>query len=245
MGTLALVRHGQASFAAAVSDARTTDRDPGRSYDRLSELGVAQARALGARWCEAPPEAIYSGPLQRQLDTASIAREVVERGGHALPAPIVLPELAEFPAFELLARCLPQVAAGDAALQALIASGDRAALYDRALWKVVDGWIDDRLELGDLESYRGFVERVGRGLARITGDHPAAGARVAAVTSGGPIGVALKLSLGVDDHAMVALWGAIRNASITELRWRTLDAGFTLFGFNHADHLPPSLLTFR
>ena len=60
---------------------------------------------------------------------------VLERGfvaaaataGRALPAPIVVDELAEYPAFELLARCLPQVVAAEPALRgpSRLAAGTR------------------------------------------------------------------------------------------------------------------------
>ena len=61
MGTLYLVRHGQASFGAD-------------DYDQLSALGQAQARRLGEYWRESlGPElrfdAVLTGTLRRQLQT--------------------------------------------------------------------------------------------------------------------------------------------------------------------------------
>ena len=95
MGTLRLVRHGQASYGAA-------------NYDVLSPLGVRQAEAVGAAWAarRAPVSAIYVGPMQRQFDTARHLRAAAAAVGHSLPEPVVLPGLAEYSAFELLARCL-------------------------------------------------------------------------------------------------------------------------------------------
>ena len=108
MGTLRLVRHGQASYGAA-------------NYDVLSPLGVRQAEAVGAAWAarRAPVSAIYVGTMQRQLDTARHLRAAAA-AGHPLPEPVVLPGLAEYPAFELLARCLPQVVAAEPSLRGLI-----------------------------------------------------------------------------------------------------------------------------
>jgi hypothetical protein len=63
VGTLTLVRHGQASYGAA-------------DYDRLSERGVAQARALaGAGSPEAGAGRLVSGPMRRQVDALAIARD--------------------------------------------------------------------------------------------------------------------------------------------------------------------------
>jgi len=63
MGELYLVRHGQANSGA------TSEED----YDRLSDLGHAQARLLGAwmRDHEAPFDHILSGTMRRHRETAA------------------------------------------------------------------------------------------------------------------------------------------------------------------------------
>src|SRR4029453_8057845 len=68
MSTLYLVRHGQASFG--------TD-----NYDQLSATGRAQAQALGRYFAGLGEriDRIYSGSLQRQLQTAEVL--VAELGG--------------------------------------------------------------------------------------------------------------------------------------------------------------------
>ena len=241
MGTLALVRHGQASFGAA-------------DYDRLSDRGAEQARALGVRWAAEPPGAIYTGPMRRQIDTARMAREAARAAGQELPEAIELPGLAEMPAFELIARCLPVVAREHVELRALVdgtASGTgRAALFDTAFWKILDGWSQATLDIGELEPYAAFVERVHGAIAWIVARHRGRGERVAAVTSGGPIGVALRAALGLDGRAMFKLWRVIRNASVTELMWRSeagagADGELGVLGFNVVDHLPAALQTYR
>ena len=64
MATVYLIRHGQASFG---SD----------DYDRLSELGCRQAVVLGEylEQCGIVFDAVYSGELLRQRDTAELACE--------------------------------------------------------------------------------------------------------------------------------------------------------------------------
>lgn len=239
VGTLTLVRHGQASYGAA-------------DYDRLSERGVEQARALGRRWAQArfAPTAVYSGPMKRQRDTAALACEAAAEAGHPLPAPVVLDQLAEYPAFELLARFLPGLVQQHPELVRLAdgtaTTADRNALMDRGFWLVIDGWCNDQLDCGELETFGGFVDRVRDGVGRMIAAHNDGGARVVGVTSGGPIGVALKLALSLDGPATVRHWRLVRNASITELLWRSRSPGeLSLLGFNHVDHLPAETITYR
>lgn len=62
VGSIQLVRHGQASFGQP-------------DYDRLSDLGRQQADVLGASWATNSPSVSYvSGGLRRQEDTATISR---------------------------------------------------------------------------------------------------------------------------------------------------------------------------
>ena len=54
MGTLYLIRHGQASYGEA-------------DYDKLSARGAEQAAAVG-RWLAGKKiDALYAGPLRRQV----------------------------------------------------------------------------------------------------------------------------------------------------------------------------------
>jgi len=71
-----LVRHGATVFSE--------DRFAGETDVPLSEIGRAQARALGARLAGDPIDAFYASPLDRALETARLVaaphgREVVPR----------------------------------------------------------------------------------------------------------------------------------------------------------------------
>ncbi|MEO7209053.1 MAG: histidine phosphatase family protein [Steroidobacteraceae bacterium] len=59
MGTIYLVRHGQAAFGT-------------EQYDRLTDLGFAQARLLGSYFARRQIrfDAVFSGSLRRQAETA-------------------------------------------------------------------------------------------------------------------------------------------------------------------------------
>ena len=91
MGTLFLVRHGQAS---AFDD----------NYDRLSTLGERQARLLGEDWKRRglALDRVFTGPRVRQQRTAEIAGDA---GG--LPPPVVVPELDEMQVEPLFREHMP------------------------------------------------------------------------------------------------------------------------------------------
>src|SRR3954464_2062896 len=100
MGTLLLVRHGQAS---AFED----------NYDRLSTLGEKQARLLGESWRrrELRIDRVFAGPRVRQQRTAAL---VAEAGGS--PAPVGVRELDEMGVEPLFREHLPDLFAKHAHL---------------------------------------------------------------------------------------------------------------------------------
>ena len=147
MATLVLVRHGQASYGQA-------------DYDRLSPRGEQQARTLGPHLAAMKLDALFVGPLRRQQQTAAFAREAA-----ALPEPTTLPELAEYPAFELVTRLLPKLVAEDPTFAALPANPTRE-LADRAFKRILHAWARDEWQLEGVERVTDFSTRVRTGLER-------------------------------------------------------------------------------
>ncbi len=137
MSTLLLVRHGQASFF--------TD-----DYDRLSELGLRQSRALAEYWLsrgEAFDE-VYVGTLNRQRETAEAAGEVLHAAGRAWPAHEVLPGLDEYPGDAIQDALLPLLCDRDERFVEMKAAYDDAAegperyrTFHRLLAGVIQEWI--------------------------------------------------------------------------------------------------------
>ena len=232
MGTLYLIRHGQASYGEA-------------DYDRLSPRGIEQAQAVG-RWAAAVGiDALYAGPLRRQQQTAEYAREA---SAGRLPAHGTLAELAEYPAFEMLQHLVPRLIAEDPQFEPLT-SAPTPRLLDQAFTTVLRKWSRDEWMAEGLERVDAFVGRIRAGLDRVL-RAAGSGARLACVTSGGPIGVAVGLVFGIPADRMVRTSIVIRNASITELRFRS--QGFdwqpdqlSLVTFNLTSHLPAELQTDR
>lgn len=235
MGTVYLIRHGQASYGEA-------------DYDRLSVRGQEQARALGRWMARARLDAIYSGPLKRQVQTAAFAREASDTLGIALPAPTEIPELAEYPAFEMLQHLVPRLVAEDPKFAALT-SAPTPRLLDEAFHTILDKWANDHWFVEGVERVGDFVARVRRAMTRVV-ESASTGARIACVTSAGPIGVAVGLTFGIPDARMVRTSIVIRNASVTELKFRSREASWSpdqvsLVTFNVTAHLTEELTTER
>jgi len=246
VSTLFLIRHGQASYGVA-------------NYDQLSPLGVRQARAIGDTLAGSalharPFDAIYTGPLKRQRDTAMHLREAATAGGRALPEIAVIEELEEYPAFELLRHWVPRLVAEDARFAPLAGEGverpEMVRLLDLAFEKIIGAWGRGEIVTEGVESSADFVARVQRGIERIVRGH-GRGARVVAVTSGGVIGAALHLALDFAHARTLDVGRLVRNGSISEFAYRSTDfawrpGDFSLVGFNHVEHLGDlEMITFR
>jgi broad specificity phosphatase PhoE len=216
--SLLLVRHGQAR-------AGTDD------YDRLSEVGVEQARHLG-RWLATagqPIDGVLVGGMRRHRQTFdALAAGHAEAGGPALPDPVVdrcLDEFDHHAVFDNFARDHadhPAVAGSRAGgLQAL------GALIHAAL----GAWSEDRIA-GVPETWQAFGDRVGRAaaaLARREGEH------VLVVTSGGVISRLAQAALGASDRAAVDLNLSLRNSGLCEFHLRPY--GLALGSWNTLPHL--------
>ncbi|HET7503053.1 MAG TPA: histidine phosphatase family protein [Kofleriaceae bacterium] len=232
MGTLYLIRHGQASYG-----------EP--DYDRLSPRGIEQASALG-RWAAgARLDALFTGPLRRQRETAQFARQ---SAGAALPEAQLLPELAEYPAFEMLQHMVPRLVAEDDRF-AQLTTEPTPRLLDEAFHTILTRWSRNEWTAPGMEDVDAFVGRIRTGFDRVL-RAAGSGARLACVTSAGPIGVAVGLVFATPPERMVRTSIVIRNASITELRFRS--QGFdwqpdqlSLVTFNLTAHLPEELHTER
>ncbi len=235
MATLFLIRHGQASYGE-------TD------YDRLSARGRDQAAALGRFLAGARLTGLYAGPLVRQRQTAEVASEAAVAAGRALPDAEALPELAEYQAFDMLKHLIPRLVAEDARFAAL-ETAPTPRLLDEAFHAVLGRWSRDEWVVPGVERVTEFVARVRGGLDRIF-RAAGSGDRVACVTSAGPVGVAVGLAFGVAAERMVRTSIVIRNASITELRFRSRDFDWrpdqlSLVTFNVTSHLTDELHTER
>lgn len=205
MSHVTLVRHGQANTAA---------RDE-LSYDRLSDLGKQQARWLGAHLAGSGERfaRAYSGTLIRHCETAAemdLGLEVVRDAR--------LNELEYFTMAQLFA-----------AQHGVPMPVDREAfiLHMPRLFTV---WSEGGLE-GAPESFADFEARVGDVLHEIA----AGSGRAVVVTSGGLIGMAMRVTMGLGMGAFAHACLSIENSSLH--RFQPLATGLALTLFNAVPHL--------
>ncbi|MDA8523724.1 histidine phosphatase family protein [Acidovorax sp. NCPPB 4044] len=193
MGTLYLVRHGQASFGA-------------QDYDQLSPRGHEQAVRLGAYWRERGLrfDAVYTGTLRRHAQTLAGIAE----GLQAAPEPLqALPALDEYDSAALIGAIHPLP----------LPPADTPELYRqhfRLLCDALAQWMGGTISPAGMPSWTGFSDGVRAVLEHVRRQH--AGHDVLLVSSGGPISTAVGEVLSTPPEVTIALNMRIRNSAVTE-----------------------------
>lgn len=210
MGTLYLVRHGQASFGAD-------------DYDNLSELGRRQSVRLGQYWRERGLvfDAVLTGTLRRHAQTwAGIAE-----GGGYVHQPLVLPGLDEYDSAAVIEAVHP----------APLPKPDTPELYRQHFRLLREGlrqWMRGLAKPPGMPGYDEF-------LAGVTGalDHVRENleGNVLIVSSGGPISTAVGHVLGTAPETTIELNMRIRNSAVTEFVFNP--KRHSLLSYNTLPHL--------
>ncbi|MRK00097.1 histidine phosphatase family protein [Aeromicrobium sp. S22] len=185
MGSIHLIRHGQASWGAA-------------DYDQLSELGSEQSAALGMSW-EASgwaPTWAVAGGMKRHAQTAISTIDASGQGdGYDVD-----PGWDEFDHLALTRAHDPAALAADP-------KAFQASLNDAlAAWRAGAP--------GAGETYEDFRGRVMDAFERVV-EQAGSGQRVAVFTSGGPIALVVSHLLAGDDSLFQSLNDVVINASVT------------------------------
>jgi broad specificity phosphatase PhoE len=210
MGTLYLVRHGQASFGAD-------------NYDVLSELGQRQAQRLGQylRERDVRFEAAITGTLQRQRQThAGICQGL----GQQLPA-LELAALNEYDSHALIAAVHPEP----------LARPDTPELYRqhfRLLRQALQAWIAGQIAPAGMPSYAQWCQGIEAALDHVRQQHQGA---VLMVSSGGPIASAVAHVMQAAPTSWIELNLRIRNASLTQFEFNP--KRHSLLTYNTLPHL--------
>jgi broad specificity phosphatase PhoE len=212
MGSLYLVRHGQASFGAA-------------DYDQLSPLGTQQCQALGA-WFAARGigfEAALRGTLRRHEQ--SLAAIAQGHGGGAWPATQEWPGLNETDG-DALVRSVHEGPLARAA------TPEAQRAHFRLLRLGLTRWITGQTQPPGMPSWAEFAAGVAGALDHVRAHCSGA---VLLVSSGGPIATAVHQVLGTPAATMVELNLRLRNSALTEFAFTP--KRHTLHSFNHLPHL--------
>lgn len=211
MGTLYLVRHGQASFGAD-------------DYDNLSPRGREQAERLGRYWQERGQsfDAVYTGTLRRHVQTLEgIASQLP-----GLPAAEALPALNEYDSHALI-RCIHPEPLGKAD------TPERYRQYFRLLCDALAQWMSGVITPEGMPSWDEFSGGIRSALERIRHQH--ADGHVLLVSSGGPISTAVGQVLGTTPEASIALNMRLRNSAVSE--FSISPKRLMLQTFNTVNHL--------
>ena len=194
MGTLCLVRHGQASFGAD-------------NYDVLSELGHRQAKRLGEYFKTKGIifDAALTGTLQRQISTFDSICTGMGASRKPLEA-LRWPGLNEYDSHAV-------IAAVHAAKLDKPTTPEQYRQHFRLLKDGLIQWMNGLVSPQGMPTYSDFVLGVTSALDHVR-QH--LGGNVLLVSSGGPIATAVGHVLGCPPEATIELNLRIRNASVTE-----------------------------
>ena len=202
MATIYLIRHGQASFG--------TD-----DYDRLSELGCRQAEVLGEylRDCGIRFDAVYSGDLLRQKETARLAL-----ASHDGEVPHhVDPRFNEVRNDEHLEYLVPEVAKTNPAIQALV---ERGLSYSKDYQKVIDAvfnyWVSPHCNEPRIQSWEDYSGGVRAALGEVMAQQ-GGGKTIGIFTSGGTIATMVAQVLGLGGADTYKFYEPVFNCSISQV----------------------------
>ena len=210
MGTLYLVRHGQASFGAA-------------DYDQLSELGTRQCHALG-QWFAGRGirfEAVLRGSLRRHVQSLA----ALAQGHGDVPAALEWPGLNEYDSEALIRAVHPGP----------LAKPDTPEVYRahfRLLREGLQRWMAGQTEPAGMPRYTDWVAGITAALDHVRQRHQG---DVLIVSSGGPISTAVGQVLGTAPETTIELNMRIRNSAVTEFAYTP--KRHMLVAYNHLPHL--------
>jgi len=210
MGTLYLVRHGQASFGA-------------EDYDNLSALGQRQSVRLGEYFRQKGLtfDAVLTGTLRRHAQTYAAIGEGAKFEMEAL----AWPGLNEYDSEAVIAAIQPHP----------LEKPDTPERYRQHFRLLRDGltqWMNGVLSRHGMPSYREFQHGVVSALDHIRQNHAG---NVLIVSSGGPIATAVGHVLGTTPETTIELNMRIRNSAVTEFAFNP--KRHTLISYNTLAHL--------
>ncbi|MCV2357400.1 MULTISPECIES: histidine phosphatase family protein [Roseateles] len=212
MGTLYLVRHGQASLGAS-------------DYDQLSPLGEQQCRLLGEYWRSRGLrfDAVLCGGMKRHAQSLAAIAEGL--GQAELPAVQRRPGLNEYDSEALIRSVFsgPLDRPRDA---------ESARQYFRLLRAGLRAWMSGQTEPEGMPSYAEFSAGIAAVLTEV---REQCEGQVLLVSSGGPISSAIGQLLQASCEAVIDLNLRIRNSAVSEFSFGP--KRHAMLTFNTVPHL--------
>lgn len=236
MGSIYLIRHGQASFGA-------------NDYDVLSPVGMRQSEALGEHLGQLGLKLTrcLAGDLRRQQDTGRLALARMQADGAVTPELETDAAFNEFDADAVIRALLPGLLPDEPeALHVLRNAREHRAEFQRLFALLVQRWHSGEHDCPGLESWAAFVQRTGDGLQRVL-QQASHGDNIAIFTSGGTIAALLHRITGISASQAFELNWQIINTSLSQLKFRGSEVA--LASFNSQAHVRllrvPELVTYR
>ena len=203
MTDIYFIRHGQASFGSS-------------NYDQLSELGLKQANILADYLIEMEAyfPVIFSGSLNRQIDTARIVLSKLKENdvGSQL---VILPEFDEFDVSSFLKANTADMIKDDPSFKEII---EKALIekesFKNAFIKILHCSLSEKYNRKGTETYKSFKSRIIKGIEKVikkSGNQK----KVAVFTSGGVLSVILQKATGLSDKQAINLVWEFANTSIS------------------------------
>ena len=202
MATIYLVRHGQASFGA-------------ENYDKLSDLGCRQAQVTGAYFRDTGVvfDAVYSGDLSRQRETArlAIASQPAEITHH------IDPRFNEIENDEQVKYLVPEVVKTNPEIQALVDRGLSSGKdYQKVIEAVFNYWVSPACTDTRLASWADYSLGVREALADVIREQ-GAGKTVGIFASAGTLATIVADVLGLGGDETYQFYEPVFNCSVTQL----------------------------
>jgi broad specificity phosphatase PhoE len=233
MSVIYVIRHAQASFGR-------------ENYDRLSDLGVKQAEILGDYLGHLGLEfdAVYSGTLDRQKDTAEVA--LGRMPGQARYDLRIETGLSEYDAEAVVTSQLPAMIEADPTLTRDVERMTERRPFQRVFEGAMLRWVSGRYDVNGVETWQAFSSRVRKAIGEIMAENGRR-KKVVVFTSGVPHCATVQMAIGVTTEVAVRLNWQLKNTSVSEFKYN--DKGIFLSSFNSVHHLwdrkEPELLTYR
>lgn len=202
MATIYLIRHGQASFGA-------------EDYDKLSELGCRQASVAGEYLAECGIvfDAIYSGDLLRQRETAQLATA-------SQPAALELqidPRFNEIQNDQQLKYLVPELIKTNPVVQSLMERGlSNSKDYQKVIDAVFNYWVSPECDDPRIQSWADYSGGVRQALHDVMVEQ-GGGKTVGIFTSGGTIATLVAQVLGLSGEQTYRFYEPIFNCSVSQL----------------------------
>ena len=239
MSYIYTIRHGQPTLGF-------------ESYDNLSDQGLVQSECLGKYLCSRDIvfDAVYTGTLNRHDQTAERVAQVYREAGKSFPESIIHPGFDEIDFVDIMQKLTPMIEKEDREFvplqtQAMNAfreeTPDRVKLFERVYVTIFKAWTQNRYPGAVEPTWEEYCKRV-ISTIDVLRDHGEE-KRIAAFTSGTPMGILIQESLKLDMKSMMRIVAVLYHTNVTTFHLR--ENGLVLESMNIIAHLPEGEATNR